>query len=199
MRRLVLALGLALFSLPTHVFGAPIRWTLRDVRFSDGGTATGRIVIDLDLLRSQSEDGSSRLHIDDIAVTTKGGSDAFSTKTYRDGEALFAEYLESSSDVLGVYGLIALRSSLEPSNPRVLLLYLASPLSGAGGVIPIVISNRQGLSGEFRGNVLSAQRTIVGGHLAGSPVSIPEPSVMALLAVAGSYGAFRRKRPQRPS
>jgi len=199
MRRLVLTLVLALFSLPINAFGAPIRWTLHDVRFGDGGTASGHIVLDLDVLRAQSPGGSSRMTIDDIAVTASSGRDsAFSTRTYHEGEGLFAEYLEAS-DSLGSYGLITLRSGFDASgSPRMLMIYLAAPLSAAGGVVPIVISNRH-LSVEYRGNDPTARRAIVGGQLVGSPVTIPEPTVMMLLAVGAGCAAIRRQRRPRPS
>src|SRR6476620_9225628 len=97
MRRLAVVV-LALLASPSLAFAAPIRLTLQDVRFSDGGTATGHIVVDIDLLRTQSQDGSSRLRLDDISVTTKGGDPGFATRSYRDGDGLFAEYSAPSAD-----------------------------------------------------------------------------------------------------
>jgi len=188
-RGIVVALLVLLFS-PVAVFAGPIRLSLQDVTFSDGGTATGQIVIDLDTLRAQLKDGVSRVRLDDVEVTTTG---AGGPRTYHAGEGLFAEYMEATDEAFGSYGLITLRSVGAPyGDDHVLLLYLATPLSRGGPATPLLISNGWYFSGEFRVNVLEGKRMIVGGQIVSDPV--PEPSTMLLLGMGGTFVALRRRR-----
>jgi len=166
-RSLIAALGLiVLLSLPSiaSADGVTVKWTLSGVSFDDGGTASGSF--DYNLLHNT---------FSAIDITTTAGS-AFAGTTYTSLSGVFGS--SSTGLILGVSG--------DPTNTPVLLLMFGGliGLTDLGGPVSLDgVGEGTCDNSDCSNNTLL--RSISGGELSGTPVSIPvpEPSAVLLLGL----------------
>ena len=172
--RLILA---ALLAWLPAAGASPIQWTLADVLFEDGGTASGSFVYDADT------DVFS-----DILVTTTAGA--------------FAPGAVYTSLVVGGAGDAVLTSgSGNLTGAAALQLVFYTPLTNAGGLVPLVdlfflqFSSYEGSCVNASCSTLDFARLMVDGGVIGTPAAVvPVPAAAWLLgsALAG-LGMLRRR------
>jgi hypothetical protein len=152
-------------------FAVPLTWTLNDIVFEDGGTATGSFVYDAD--------ANSYSNID---ITTQGGDDSFYGGSYTQ---LFAPYSYSQNS-----GYVQTESLLcgVPQDLCGFGLLFESNLTNAGGTKAIIFDNS--ISVEIRINSFQ-DRDITSGTV--SAVPIPAAVWLFGSALAG-LGWMRRKQ-----
>lgn len=195
-------LPLALLSCCAVVAAAPIKWTLTDVSFTDGSTATGSFTFDPDTFERPGT------NLTDYQVKLNGGS-------------RLADYLYVPSNPLSnimVYSYIAPGGrNVEVINPfgrtgtvalpRIVLLYLApvSFLTNAGGTVLLdpALSTGQLSDLEVSYSIVPLRS---GSLVGSSAVPIPEPTSLALVCaglvavglVTNSRDSRRRVRRSSP-
>jgi hypothetical protein len=160
----------AMFALPVHA--DPIVWTLQDVTFDDGATATGNFTYD-----------AATNKYSDWNILMSGGSSKFpgiySSSIYRSSAH------GDATDVAFSGGAIVVGSTLE--------LQFSSPLSDMGGTIAV------GGDEQFYSFVPPQfyQRFITSGSVTTAPAAVPEPSTLVLLAsgvlIGGLIKRFRSR------
>lgn len=156
---------------------SPIQWTLADVLFEDGATASGSFIYDADT------DTFS-----DILVTTTAGA--------------FAPAAVYTSLVVGGPGdavLTPAGGDLTGAGALQLVFYF--PLTNAGGIVPLVdlfflqFSSYEGACVDAACNTIDFARLMVDGVVIGAPAPVvPVPAAAWLLgsALAG-LGMLRRR------
>ncbi len=150
-----LAVFLLLPALCQTASATPVTWTLQDVTFSDGGTASGSFTIDLN--RGQILNW-------DIETTTGTSLAAFdyTPSTANAYESSNTElFFKSINPVTGPYG----------TSSSLLFLYFQDPLTNAGGTIDLT-------SQGYQCDNCAPFRTVTGGDVTTDvPASaVPEPS-----------------------
>jgi hypothetical protein len=157
---------------------SPVRWTLTDVLFEDGGAAAGSFVYDA------ATDSYSA-----IDITTSAGSQA--------AGASYASLLAGgSADALLV------PSTTDLTGAGVLALIFQSALTDAGGIVFLIDPSFPAAS-SFEGSCLDAAcegaqlaRIMIDGGVIGTPVPLPGTVWMLLTAgaLAGTKAKWRRGR-----
>jgi hypothetical protein len=163
MARLLLAI---LVLVTASAQAAPVLWTLTDVEFYDGGTATGSFIYDADLNVFSA-----------INVTTSGGSIA---------GAVYADLLDGSANNAAVMPNAAL---VDLTGEPLFQFVFQTPLTNAGGFVDLTFINPALSSFEFScSNAActsgSIERIVSGGGLLGSPAPVPLPAPLLLFASA---------------
>ncbi len=162
-------LGCLLLFVSGSAFSTPLTWTLNDIVFEDGGTATGSFVYDADANSYSS-----------INITTQGGDDSLYGGTYTQ---LFGSYSNTS-------GYVQTESLLcgVPQEMCGFGLLFESGLTNVGGTKAIIFDNS--ISVEIRPNSFQL-RDITSGTV--SAVPIPAAVWLFGSALAG-LGWMRRKQ-----
>ena len=181
--RALAAATLVLLMSASAASAVPIIWTLQNVSFNDGGTASGSFVFDADTTTYSN-----------IMITTTNGS-------IRPGASYGGPVASGTSN----FALVTTPDNSLPDltgRPMLVLLFTA-PLTNAGGLIdiqpdpPITIPSFESICINALctgGNSLTFRVTIAGGQI--TSASIPEPTTVALL-VTGLLGLAligRRRR-----
>jgi hypothetical protein len=163
---------------------APILWTLDDVTFRDGGTASGSFIFDADTSIYSS-----------IDVETTAGSTVLSGRSYQ---------IEHPFYVGSPMFLVMIESLPVAFGTRSLQLPFAEDLTNAGGTVTLgrLFNFGEGsCGGPPCQDVTEALplRYIADGQVIGTPVplsAVPEPST--LLLVAAGLAATRARRRTAP-
>jgi hypothetical protein len=154
-----------------------VQWTLSGVTFNDGGTASGSFDYDADIQAVSGFD-----------VTTTAGT-ALPGDHYLDLHGDQPPYPPSGFAVLDI---------LDPANltgSPFIALNFGSPLSNAGGVIPLVHGISEGFCLNVDCSFGDYRRSIAAGAVVGVDAAVPEPATLSLLAIAvAALGCRRRKR-----
>lgn len=171
-----LLLAASLTALTPVAHAVPVLWTLTDVLFDDGGTATGSFTFDADTNAYSS-----------VSITASGGF--FATSSYA---SLLAG---GSGDAALIAGLALPPLTGEP----LLQLVYEAPLTNAGGLVGLVNYSFPANS-SFQATCLDAgcfsaniDRMMVDGGLIGAVVPIPAAGVLLPTALAMLGLARRRK------
>ena len=151
---------LVLFCVPTSVFADGITWTLSDVTFGDGGTASGSFVYDAPTNAFSS-----------IDITTTSGS-AFGGATYT---ALSGVFGSSGTGML-------VGASGDLTNTDLLFLLFDAALTNSGGTV-LLVGVGEGTCDNTDCSLSTLDRSITGGELVGTVVT-PEASTLSLLSMA---------------
>lgn len=170
MKKLVLAASLAcaVLGAATSASAAVLTWTLQDVTFVDGATATGWFSYDTDIKKALNWD-----------ITTAPGAVAPGTN-YQPSTG------NAGSELYGLHDNIMFR----PSVGGYLYLHFVGPLTAAGGTVNLLtVSSPEGSIEAFTPGVSRAVRS-------GSAVAVvPEPGTWALMILGfGAAGASLRRR-----
>ena len=172
-RRLFLYAFMALAaSASHHVEATLIQWTLSDVAFNDGGTASGSFLYDADI---QSVTGYD--------VTTTAGT-ALPGDQYVDLFGTQPPYPAAS------FAIIDIQNPADFTGSPFLAFSFASPLSNAGGTIPLRHTISEGFCSNATCSFGNYRRSIADGVVIGNP--IPEPGTIALVAAALAGFGIRR-------
>jgi hypothetical protein len=178
--RIAFAAAAALTMWSSAAFSSPVQWTLTDVLFEDGGTATGSFVYDADTNEFST-----------ISIATSGGT--------------LSPPASYSSLLIGSAGDAALVPAAGPdlTGSALLQLIFQFPLTNAGGIV-FLIDPFFPTASSFEGTCLNAActsvdfgRLMVDGGVIGTPLSatVPVPAGGALLFSAiGLLGGLRRLR-----
>jgi hypothetical protein len=152
---------------------SPVRWTLTDVLFEDGGAASGSFIYDA------AADVYSA-----IDITTSGGSQS--------GAGYASLLAGGSADALLV------PPGADLTGAGVLALLFQSALTDAGGIVLLIDASFPAAS-SFEGSCLDAAcdsvqpgRIMIDGGMIGAPV--PLPGAGWLLAAAGAIAGVKAKR-----
>lgn len=177
---LAVAFSAALLFASSAVSAAILTWTLQNVSFSDGGTASGSFDYDADTNTYS-----------DFSISVSGGGALFPSFVYDNGTShtrppLTATDLSISSNVV------------IPNDTRELFLQFAQPLTNAGG--SIVLENPDGLANDAEFHTLPSsppfgQRGFVAG---GSVTAVPEPSTAIGLMLAAAFALVIWMKQQSP-
>ena len=148
----------------------PVVWTLKDVEFNDGGTATGFFVFDADIL------GQTPAHAFDIE--TSGGDPFFEPFRYTPQNATHA--LQTNIVFPGNGGTVPFAFFLVEAPCfagqidcfRGFGLTFAFPPTNAGGVIPVKPAVNNAFSNEVFVGTKEGIRLVISGELVGIPVTV---------------------------
>ena len=148
----------------------PLTWTLQDVRFDDGGTASGFFVFDPETIVFDQQNQqwiATPPTIFDIVTTGPVVGGEFH---YQPPEQAFI--CESCSNFGMYFGSFL-----------ILVLEFDTPLPAAGGTIPL-----------FGKEMLFEQFGFVREITSGSVTTVPEPGSSALIALGGAFLVLLRRR-----
>jgi PEP-CTERM motif len=167
------------FLSPSNASAIPIQWTLSGGLFDDGGSVLGSFIFDADTTS-----------FDSVAIETTDGT-ALTGSVYPD-------FAGGDASIFFLYTDPSVLNDLDPdlSGITILALGLTSPMTNAGGLIPLATLG-QGSEVACTDPLCSQAgiRFIVAGEVDGEPVSaVPEPSTLALLGIGLGALWLRRRR-----
>ena len=150
-------------------------WSLENVQFEDGGSATGSFVYDADLNSYAN-----------ISITTTAGSATTggTVNLLLDGDANGAALVPLLGDLTGA---------------TLLQLLFQTPLTNAGGVVDLVDpffapnSSSEGHCSNAACSSALFSRFMASGDVVGSPVPVPATGGLLAAALAGLAVRFRRR------
>lgn len=151
-RRLCARLFLVASLIPAASFAVPVQWTLSDVRFADGGTASGSFIYDAD---------TTELSAWSVSVAG-GNTGSFPALTYGSANSTF--YSDSgfgNPQPTLVLEIDAIR--------RQLRMTPLAPLTNAGGTVSLNLDTAGGNSGSIECFNCGPSREITAGSLVGTP------------------------------
>jgi hypothetical protein len=155
----------------------PVTWTLQNVVFDDGATASGTFVYD-----------ASTGTLGAVAITTTSGP-VVTGASYVLNDPGFGPGTNVVDVVTGTFA--------DYTGLPVLQLYMAAPMTNAGGTIALVFGGTgEGICGAVDCNWGSVSRQGGGFITAGTTPSVPEPATisMLLLGLFGLGMLYRRTR-----
>jgi hypothetical protein len=176
----VLILTLLCFA-PSRALADPIQWTLAGVTFDDGGSAFGSFLFDADTTTFSS------VNIQTTAGTALAG-------------VAYPDFASGDASILFLYSDPSVLGDPTPDFTGVWLLALGltSPLTNAGGVIPLGSAGQGNelLCADADCIQLSGLRFVEAGAIEGEAVmtQIPEPSTLALVGIGLAALWMRRRR-----
>lgn len=167
-----------LSALGTTAEASPVQWTLTDVLFEDGGTATGSFIYDAD---TNAYSGIN------ITVTDGSLSPIATLTALLAGGNADGAFVPAAGDLTG--------------SPYLQLLYYNGPLTNAGGLVYLIDPYQPEFS-SFDGTCSNAScssatfgRLMIDGGIIGAPAVVPLPGALGLFAsAAGLAGALARRR-----
>lgn len=177
---------LCTFTVGSPSAGLPIEWTLEEVAFHDGGSATGSFVYD-----------ASTNTYSDVDIETTVGFSNFAYSYHDASTVSISGELWSSTSLIVNGGLATTYPELR--------LNFSSPLTNAGGAIGIAVdptsdtscTSSGACSGETNREGATVSdfdfRWVTSGSVASSPV--PEPAAPALMILGSAGWSFRRGAP----
>jgi hypothetical protein len=159
--------GIVLLGSALPALAAPIKWTLSDVRFTDGATASGSFFYDADAQKGSMFDVS----------TSAGILSAFHYEPAHSGFYTGGGSGPNNFILMANDGL------------RYLNFSFLDPLSNAGGTIDI------NLASSYECLNCSPFRTMVSGSVTTLSANVPEPGTLAMVMPAlGMLGWMARRR-----
>lgn len=185
MKRLVTYLWLATLAFTSvHVQAIPLTWTLTDVTFDTGGTATGSFVYDADTNALSNWNifttaGDGPFHLTDKNYTTSNASQFLAPVS--PGPFGMAWYTILESSEFGHPFNSALKATIR--------IGTTSLLTNAGGVVGLDLMNQ---SGECYS--CSRFRAFNAGTLVARTFDVPEPTILSLMVIALAGIGFARRR-----
>ena len=163
--RVLASLFLLFFFGSTTVFAIPMTWTLQDVTFDDGGTASGSYQYDADT------DLYSNI---DVTTTTTASFDGSVYNFLRPGSGSL-DYGFTVIDVV----------EADMSGNQHIAMVLIDSMTNAGGSIDFGANGGfapwEGYCAEADCTTGFIERNIVGGSVFGVAIEVPEPSTFILL------------------
>jgi hypothetical protein len=166
---------LASLGIATDAQALSVLWTLQDVQFEDGGSATGSFVYDADINTYAN-----------ISVTTTTGSATTggTVSLLLDGDANGAAVVPLQGDLTGA---------------TLLQLLFQAPLTNAGGVVALVDpffapnSSSEGRCSNASCSSASFARFMASGDVVGAPVPVPATGALLAAALAALGPRVRRR------
>jgi hypothetical protein len=159
----------------------PIQWTLAGVTFDDGGSAFGSFLYDVD---------TNTFSVVNIQTTAGTALAGVAYPDFADGDASILSLISDPS-VLG-------DPTADFTGVWQLLLGLTSPMTNAGGVIPLgsIGQGSELLCADAGCIQLAGLRFVEAGAIEGESVmtQIPEPSTLALVGIGLATLWLRRRR-----
>jgi PEP-CTERM motif len=159
-----------LLTFSTHAGAIPRNWTLSDVTFNDGGTATGSFTFDAD---------TSPPALSTWSISVAGGG--------------ITPFTYNPTTLLGVaVPSLLVACGGDPTDPRCIVFNLLTPMTGVGGTVTIDSGNSfedaSGLPPQLR-DIASGCFTTTGACV----TAVSEPSTLLLLGsgLAGVAAALR--------
>lgn len=169
----IILVVLASLGLAAPAGAVPVTWTLQDVTFTDGGTATGSFVYDADTNIFSGLDITTSFYAAFGSAVTYSISTALSNSTRFDAVLAFPLF----------------------GNPR-FIFDLVSPMTNAGGTINIALGfgdpDLEGICINSDCSAAGSVRFITSGAI----TSVPEPATIALFGagLAGLGWIGRRRK-----
>ena len=190
--RIVFLVLLSNFSLSSSVSAIPVKWTLQNVSFENGGMATGSFVFDADLEKVVAlNHGFSNIAI----TTTDGGGNTVATYRHLVPTFKLSPFiLMPNSEVVL---LVQNGSLVDQTGERGLLFSFGFGLTNTATFNNVFNISTEGVCATNNCDTFLPRREIVVGSIAGVPVpesplvsldsfhqgaTVPEPSSMMLLS-----------------
>ena len=140
--------------MPAAAFAVPVQWTFSNVRFADGGTASGSFVYDAE---------TQELSVWSVSVAGGGVAD-FPPLTYDRDNATFTRDTGAGNP----QPTLVLQTGASP--PRQLRFTPNAPLSNVGGEVPLDLNTANNRAGGVECYNCTPSRLITDGILFGAPV-----------------------------